>query len=67
MGFKYCINANPSCVATIFTWHGHVAVSSQGMQDRLGAKSANWLASRLCCQPRFQFQSQSCEDERREL
>ena len=26
------------------TWHGHVAVSSQGMQDHLGAKPANWLA-----------------------
>ena len=24
---------------------GHVAVSSQGIQDHLGAKSANWLAS----------------------
>ena len=29
----------------LITWHGHVAVSSQGMQDHLGAKSANWLAS----------------------
>ena len=28
----------------LITWHGHVAVSSQGIQDRLGAKSANWLA-----------------------
>ena len=38
---------------------GHVAMSSQGMQDHVGAKSANWLASwlagQLCCQPRFQF------------
>ena len=25
------------------------------MQDHLGAKSANWLAGWLCCQPRFQF------------
>ena len=36
-----------------------MAVSSQGMQDHVGAKSANWLASwqagQLCCQPRFQF------------
>ena len=36
-----------------------LAVSSQGIQDRLGAKSANWLAGWLagwlCCQPRFQF------------
>ena len=29
----------------IFTSHSHVAVSSQGMQDHVGAKSANWLAS----------------------
>ena len=28
----------------VFTLHGHVAVSNQGMQDHLGAKSANWLA-----------------------
>ena len=26
----------------------HVAMSSQGMQDHLGAKSTNWLASWLC-------------------
>ena len=32
-----------------------MAVPSQGMQDHVGAKSANWLASWLCCQPRFQF------------
>ena len=37
------------------TCHDHVAVSTQGMQDHLGAKSANWLASWLSCQPRFQF------------
>ena len=30
-------------IASIVTWHGHVPVSSQGIQDRLGAKSANWL------------------------
>ena len=30
-------------------------MSSQGMQDHLGAKSANWLAGQLCCQPHFQF------------
>ena len=28
----------------LITSHGHVAMSSQGMQDHLGAKSANWLA-----------------------
>ena len=33
------------------TW----AASSQGMQDHLGAKSANWLAGYMNCQPRFQF------------
>ena len=27
-----------------FTWHDHLAVSSQGMQDHLGAKSGNWSA-----------------------
>ena len=32
-----------------------MAVSSQGMQDHLGAKSANWLS----CQPQFQFLTQS--------
>ena len=31
------------------------ATSSQGMQDHIGAKSGNWLASWLNCQPRFQF------------
>ena len=28
---------------TVIIGHGHVAVLSQGLQDRLGAKSANWL------------------------
>ena len=32
------------CWNAVITWHGHVAVSSQGMQDHVGAKSANWLA-----------------------
>ena len=35
-----------------------MAVSSQGMQDHFGAKSANWLTNWLTnyrtCQPRFQ-------------
>ena len=39
----------------IFTWHGHVAVSSQGMQDHFGAKSATWLTGYTDCQPCFQF------------
>ena len=33
------------------TW----AVSSQGIRDHFGAKSANWLASCQNCQSRFQF------------
>ena len=32
-----------------------MAVSSQGMQDYFGVKSANWLAGYMDCQPRFQF------------
>ena len=32
-----------------------MAVSSQGMQNYNGAKSGDWLASWLNCQPRFQF------------
>ena len=39
-----------------------MAVSSQGMQDHLGAKSTNWPASWLCCQPRFQFPKSSYEE-----
>ena len=45
----------------VFTWHGHMAVLSQEIQDRLGAKSgwlacsAGWLTGWLCSQPRFQF------------
>ena len=34
----------PDPVQGLITWHGHVAMSSQGTQDHLGAKSANWLA-----------------------
>ena len=33
------------------TW----TVSSQGIQDHFGAKSANWLAGYRKCKPRFQF------------
>ena len=35
---------HPETVIAVITWHGHVAVSSQGIQDHLGAKSPNWLA-----------------------
>ena len=31
------------------------AMSSKGMQDHFGAKSANWLAGYMGCQPLFQF------------
>ena len=30
-------------------------MSSQGMQDRFGAKSGNWMAGHMDCQPLFQF------------
>ena len=36
-----------------------MAVSSQGMQDHLGAKSANWL----CCQLHFQFPDSKPQSE----
>ena len=36
-------------------WHGHVPMSSQGMQDHLGAKSANWLANQLTNQAVYRY------------
>ena len=43
-----------SSVCVILTRPRDVAVSSQGMQDHFGAKSANWLAMYRNCQSCFQ-------------